>query len=261
MCDKSLKRHSFGTLNAKLIQTKLRTILMLAFSVFQKPTWQLANTALQRASKAAVFCLMTAAACIAWQTPSVAQTGADVAALQNKYQEELDKWMLQAYEGDRDAQFKVGVLFTNDQFSSADFEQAVYWYKQAARQGHSLAQYNLGHQYLTGVGVKRSEMEAMMWWLKAAQQDHPLAQFNVGRGYYLGIGLAEDHSQSQYWFKRAAQNQEPKSIEILEQLGWAKPGEYVKPKGAQPPIEVSAASNTVANQTAADKPRDRKSVV
>jgi len=163
---------------------------------------------------------------------SSAQTANEAATsrgdLKSRYQEELDKWMLQAYEGDRDAQFKVGVLFTNDQFNSADFEQAVYWYKQAARQGHSLAQYNLGHQYLTGVGVKRSETEAMKWWLKAAQQDHPLAQFNVGRGYYLGIGLAEDHSQSQYWFKRAAQNQEPKSIEILEQLGWAKPGEYVK---------------------------------
>ena len=56
--------------------------------------------------------------------------------------------MLAAYEGDRDAQFKVGVLFTNDQFSEPDYEQAVYWYKQAARQGHPLAQYNLGHQYL-----------------------------------------------------------------------------------------------------------------
>jgi len=95
----------------------------------------------------------------------------------------------------------------------------VYWYKQAARQGHALAQYNLGHQYLTGIGVKRSESDAMKWWLKAALQDHPLAQFNVGRGYYLGIGLSEDQSQSKYWFKRAAQNQEPKSIEILEQLG------------------------------------------
>lgn len=146
---------------------------------------------------------------------------------EQQFQEELDRWMLQAYEGDRDAQFKVGVLFTNNQFKKADFEQAVYWYKQAARQGHALSQYNLGHQYLTGSGVKRSEGEAMKWWLKAANQDHPLAQFNVGRGYYLGIGLNEDHSQSEYWFKRAAKNNEPKSIEILNQLGWAAPGEFV----------------------------------
>jgi len=73
--------------------------------------------------------------------------------LEAEYRAELDKWMLRAYEGDRDAQFKVGVLFTNDQFNEPDYEQAVYWYKQAARQEHVLAQYNLGHQYLTGVGV------------------------------------------------------------------------------------------------------------
>ncbi len=129
--------------------------------------------------------------------------------------------MLQAYEGDRDAQFKVGALFTNDQFQSADMEQAVYWYKQAARQGHALAQYNLGHQYLSGIGVKRNEAEAMKWWLKAAEQEHPLAQFNIGRAYYLGIGLKEDHSQSKLWFRRAAKNNEPKSIDILKQLNWA----------------------------------------
>ncbi len=141
-------------------------------------------------------------------------------ALETDYQAELDKWMLQAYEGDQDAQFKVGALFTNDQFQSADMEQAVYWYKQAARQGHALAQYNLGHQYLTGVGVKRNEAEAMKWWLKAAEQEHPLAQFNIGRAYYLGIGLKEDHSQSKLWFRRAAKNNEPKSIDILTQLNW-----------------------------------------
>jgi len=154
------------------------------------------------------------------QTPSaVAPTSRQ--ALEVDYQAELDKWMLQAYEGDRDAQFKVGALFTNDQFQTADMEQAVYWYKQAARQGHALAQYNLGHQYLTGVGVKRNEAEAMKWWLKAAEQGHPLAQFNIGRAYYLGIGLDEDHSQSKLWFRRAAKNNEPKSIDILKQLNWA----------------------------------------
>lgn len=142
--------------------------------------------------------------------------------LQEKYNDELDTWMLRAYEGDRDAQFKVGVLFTNDQFSQPDFEQAVYWYKQAARQDHVLAQYNLGHQYLNGVGVKQSTNSAMQWWLKAAKLGHVLAQFNIGRAYYLGIGLEKDHKQAKYWFEQAANNEEPKSIEILQQIDWDK---------------------------------------
>jgi septal ring-binding cell division protein DamX len=190
-------------------------------------------------------------ACFIGIKPAIAQdallTANDVSptteSLEQQYLNELDRWMLQAYEGDRDAQFIVGVLFSNNQFNSADYEQSVYWYKQAARQGHALSQYNLGHQYLTGLGVKRSESDAMNWWLKAAEQDHPLAQFNVGRGYYLAIGLNEDHSQSEYWFKRAANNNEPKSIEILEQLGWAQAGEFSEPQVSAP------SSNTAASQT------------
>ena len=178
--------------------------------------------------------------------PTVLQTKA-------QFDKELDKWMLQAYEGDRDAQFKVGVLFTNDEFITPDYEQSVYWYKQAARQGHVLAQYNLGHQYLTGTGVNRSETTAMSWWLKAAAQDHPLAQFNIGRAYYLGIGLEKDESQSRYWFERAALNKEPKSIEIMYQLGWAEPGQFSTeeevaeestPTPAQPTEKAHASNET-----------------
>ena len=148
--------------------------------------------------------------------------------LETEYRKELDKWMLRAYEGDKEAQFKVGVLFTNDQFNQPDFEQAVYWYKQAANQDHVLAQYNLGHQYLTGVGVTANTETAMQWWLKAAKNNHPLAQFNVGRAYYLGIGLPEDHEKSREWFEKAANNEEPKSIDILKQLGWADSIEFVQ---------------------------------
>ena len=157
--------------------------------------------------------------------------------LKQEYRDELDKWMLLAYEGDTEAQFKVGVLFTNDQFSQPDFEQAVYWYKQAARQGHVLAQYNLGHQYLMGVGVRKNELTAMQWWQKAAESDHALAQFNIGRAYFLGIGFEKDQVLSKYWFKRAAYNKEPKSIDVLNELGWSddsiiasKPKKPKKPK-------------------------------
>ena len=185
---------------------------------------------------------------MAWLTVAAhAQTEFEIDSstpnIEQNYREELDKWMLRAYEGDRDAQFKVGVLFTNKQFDQPDYEQAVYWYKQAARQGHVLAQYNLGHQYLMGVGVKENQKTAMEWWLQAAEQDHALAQFNVGRAYYLGIGLPEDHQKSRYWFNRAADNQEPKSIEILQQLGWVQEQQAEDGNGADT-VAQSAASNT-----------------
>lgn len=177
------------------------------------------------------------------QAQPAIQINAPQSNLKQEYRDELDKWMLRAYEGDRDAQFKVGVLFTNDQFGPPDFEQAVYWYKQAARQGHVLAQYNLGHQYLTGLGVHQSKPDAMKWWLEAAKQDHALAQFNIGRAYYLGIGLQEDHGESKYWFERAASKLEPKSIDILKQLGWWD--------GPLAPGESSTVANNQDNNVAA----------
>jgi len=137
-----------------------------------------------------------------------------------QFKEELDAWVLRAYEGDRDAQFKAGVLYTNDQFATPNYEQALYWYKQAAKQDHILAQYNLGHQYLNGLGVEQSTTAAMSWWLKSAELGHSLSQFNVGRAYYLGIGLPENQQNAKYWFAQAAKNKEPKSIEIIKQLGW-----------------------------------------
>ncbi|GHA12560.1 hypothetical protein GCM10008090_23090 [Arenicella chitinivorans] len=182
------------------------------------------------------------------QNRQLPRTSADI--LQAEHQKELQKWTVKAYEGDPEAQFKVGVLYTNAQFSEPDFGQAVYWYKQAARQGHVLAQYNLGHQYLTGVGVKKSDVTAMQWWLKSAAQDHALSQFNIGRAYYLGIGLTKDLDESRRWFERAARNHEPKSIEILEQLGWAEPGQYTKQQDLPEPVVESTPTDVVAEERA-----------
>lgn len=209
--------------------------------------WSLAN----KLSTVLVFLALLSSSPVSAQTDFAIQS--QEANLEQEYRAELDKWTMRAYEGDRDAQFKVGVLFTNSQFDKADYEQAVYWYKQAARQGHILAQYNLGHQYLTGVGVAENQTTAMEWWLKAAEQEHSLAQFNIGRAYYLGIGLPQDHQKSQAWFKRAAANNEPKSIDILQQLGWD--GDNVQiaaSKNAAPeePIQDAKGDEIVQSQPA-----------
>jgi hypothetical protein len=80
-----------------------------------------------------------------------------------------------------------------------------------------------------------------------------LAQFNVGRAYYLGIGLAKNETLSRYWFERAALNGDPKSIDILTQLGWAEAGQYsvgtpkeqqaVAKKETTPPVDDSKQPN------------------
>ena len=142
--------------------------------------------------------------------------------LEQQNQANLDLLTLQANEGDRDAQFKIG------------------------------------HLYLIGAGVERNENEALAWWLKAAEQEHPLAQFNVGRGYYLAIGLEKDDSKSKHWFQRAAMNNEQNAIETLVELGWEVPDKFntVKKDSAEAVALASDENTPITSAASLDNPTD-----
>ena len=60
-----------------------------------------------------------------------------------------------------------------------NYKKAFEWYKKAAEQGHTVAQYNLGVMYHHGVGVNPSDSEAMRWFAKAAAQGHEGAQDKI----------------------------------------------------------------------------------
>ena len=56
-----------------------------------------------------------------------------------------------------------------------DKEQAVYWYRKAAEQGHATAQFNLAVSYRNGEGVAQDHGQAAYWYEKAAAQGHAQA--------------------------------------------------------------------------------------
>jgi len=53
---------------------------------------------------------------------------------------------------------------------------AVYWYRQAADQGHRGAQYYLALCYFQGVGAAKDPQESIRWLRRAAGQGHADAQ-------------------------------------------------------------------------------------
>lgn len=171
---------------------------------------------------------------------------------QTLFTEAFDNWMLRAYEGDRDAQFKVALMLSDGTGTTKDIEQAVYWYIQAARQGLASAQYNLGHKYLSGEGTIKEATKAVSWWRKAAEQDHELAQFNIARAYYSGIGVTKDEQRAKYWFQRAASNDEARSRKILADV-FNMPATQIgaivsRPEpslDANSSVEVMVADNTI----------------
>jgi len=76
-----------------------------------------------------------------------------------------------------DGQYEMG----NNYYRGVDYLHAAYWYRKAADQGHSGAQYILGTLYDDGKGVAKDSVQAKFWYQKAASQGHELAATALGR--------------------------------------------------------------------------------
>ena len=94
-----------------------------------------------------------------------------------------------AEQGDVDAQFTLGNIYSISQIMSAngmgvgpeiDAAEAATWYRLAAEQGHATAQNNLGGMYADGRGVPQDDAEAVRWYRQAAEQREAEAQYNLG---------------------------------------------------------------------------------
>lgn len=67
----------------------------------------------------------------------------------------LEDLMYSAQVGDADAQNTLGELYYYGDEIDGDPEQAVYWFKEAAKQRHPEALFNLGRCFIDGVGVEK----------------------------------------------------------------------------------------------------------
>ena len=93
-----------------------------------------------------------------------------VAALIKKdYVTALKKYKSAAVKNDAYAQTMVGSFYNSNSYGVVqDYAEAVRWYKLAAAQGFSDAQYNLGFMYANGQGVLQNNVQAHMWFNIAA---------------------------------------------------------------------------------------------
>ena len=57
-----------------------------------------------------------------------------------------------------------------------DLQEAVKWYRKAAEQGYSAAQFNLGVCYDNGDGVDKNPSKAKYWYRKAADNGLEIAK-------------------------------------------------------------------------------------
>ena len=77
-------------------------------------------------------------------------------------------------------------------------------YTQAAEQGESKSQNNLGLIYETGRGVLQNYGEAAKWYKKAAEQGKPKPQNSLGVMYSKARGVPQNLVEAHKWLNLAA---------------------------------------------------------
>ena len=112
--------------------------------------------------------------------------------------------MGKAKQGERLAQYVLGVSYDTGLGVNRNPEEAIRWYRAAAEQGHATAQFSLGSMYSEGDGVSQDFEEAIRWYQASAEQGHGHAQNNLGDMYSNGQGVSQNYVRAYMWFSLAA---------------------------------------------------------
>jgi TPR repeat protein len=115
----------------------------------------------------------------------------------------LQSWRL-AKQGDADAQYNLGAMYTNGKGVEKDQKEAVKWFRKSAEQGNAKGQFGLGVSYDDGKGVPEDDEEAAKWYRKSADQGDAKAQTNLGLMYYKGEGVKQDPKEALKLFRKAS---------------------------------------------------------
>ena len=116
-------------------------------------------------------------------TPAAAQSFQQglAAAERGDYAAALREWRPLAEAGDAYAQASLAALHVRGHGVPVDIAEALKWFRLAAAQGLSAAQFNLG-QLLSNpnTGSLRDVGEAMIWYGRAAEQGNAAAHYKLG---------------------------------------------------------------------------------
>jgi len=114
----------------------------------------------------------------------------------------INELLVKASNGDKEAQCAIADIYAdNSRVDTFNIAEAVYWYEQAAEQGHSRAQWLLGACYSQGLGVSADTEKAEFWLLKSAQSGDAEGQYSLG-GFYF---MLPDIVKAEYWLGLAAE--------------------------------------------------------
>jgi hypothetical protein len=92
----------------------------------------------------------------------------------------------------------------------------VTWFRKAAAQGNTDAQFWLGLSYEQAAGVAQDYVAAVSWYRKSAERGNGLAQYALGLMYFKGHGVAWDLVQAHQWFELSAARDSDMRVDASE---------------------------------------------
>ncbi|MDA2912163.1 sel1 repeat family protein, partial [Nitrospiraceae bacterium AH_259_D15_M11_P09] len=95
--------------------------------------------------------------------------------------------------------FMAGVVA----YERGDYATALTEFRPLAQQGDADAQFYLGQMYSKGHGVPQDYAEAVRWFRRAAEQGDAEAQLKLGAMYNKGYSVPQDYVQAYMWVNLA----------------------------------------------------------
>ncbi|MCK5664603.1 MAG: sel1 repeat family protein, partial [Thiotrichaceae bacterium] len=123
---------------------------------------------------------------------------------QGNYDEALKIFRSAADQGDAEAQFLLGNMYTDDRGINQDYKQAIQWYRKAAEQGLPHAQVSVGWYYMAGLGNLIVDYKKAAYWNElGAKNGNPEGFNNLGWLYEHGLGVKQDFSKAAELYQNA----------------------------------------------------------
>ncbi len=126
------------------------------------------------------------------------------AIVEERYETAYELFSAAAKKGDAEAEYGMGVLYSEGWGVEKEPAIAFSWFQKAALQDYPPAQYSVGNAYFKGFGVEINIPEAEIWWDIAARNGYSQAQFNLGMLLFNSDGPDEAKEQGIAWTRAAA---------------------------------------------------------
>lgn len=198
------------------------------------------------------------------------------------YTAAMERYRRAAAKGNAEANFMIGLMYSNGEGVERSNEEAIAWYRKAADAGHRAAQRELGRCYFKGEGVPKDRDQAIRWFREAGKQGDAVSQYLVGLIYFHS-DRDGDVKEAISWLQKAADQGDSDAFSLLglahyagrgvpkdkvkgthywskaAEMGDAEAREYLAMVAKNPNAEIQVTNTARSHPT--DAPHDRSTAI